>query len=81
MLGFLAYSIVRAILTGIDTVDQNERAVLTSFGRAERLGGTTLDDPIAETLTAEEKQRLRLSATARLRPRRPLFQIAVAARL
>jgi regulator of protease activity HflC (stomatin/prohibitin superfamily) len=57
LLGLLAYFIVRAILTGIYTVDQNERAVLTTFGRAERLAGTTLDDPIAETLTDEEKQR------------------------
>ena len=30
--------------------DQNERAVKTSFGRAERLGTTTLDDPCAEYL-------------------------------
>jgi regulator of protease activity HflC (stomatin/prohibitin superfamily) len=56
-LGFLAYFVVRAILTGIYTVDQNERAVITTFGRAERLGGTTLEDPISETLTDEEKQR------------------------
>ncbi len=48
LLGFLAYFIVRAILTGIYTVDQNERAVLTTFGRAERLGGTTLEDPLSE---------------------------------
>lgn len=56
-LGFAAYFIVRIILTGIYTVDQNERAVITSFGRAERLGGTTLQDPISESLTAEEKER------------------------
>jgi regulator of protease activity HflC (stomatin/prohibitin superfamily) len=56
-LGFAAYFIVRIILTGIYTVDQNERAVITSFGRAERLGGTTLEDPISESLTAEEKER------------------------
>ena len=50
-LGFLAFFVVRAVLTGIYTVDQNERAVLTTFGRAERLGGTTLEDPISESLT------------------------------
>src|ERR1700743_889043 len=55
-LGFVAYFIVRAILTGIYTVDQNERAVLTTFGRAERLGGTTLEDPISESLNEEEKK-------------------------
>jgi len=57
IIGFIAYLAVRIILTGIYTVDQNERAVLTTFGRAERLNGTTLDDPISESLTDEEKQR------------------------
>jgi len=40
-------------------VDQNERAVKTSFGRAERLPGnkTTLDTPIAEFLLPEERPR------------------------
>src|ERR1700733_14628570 len=57
LIGFLAYFIVRAILTGIYTVDQNERAVLTTFGRAERLSGTTLQDPISESLNDEEKKR------------------------
>ena len=57
-LGFTAYFIVRCILTGIYTVDQNERAVITTFGRAERLGdATTLNDPISESLNDEEKQR------------------------
>jgi len=57
VLGFLAYLVVKIILTGIYTVDQNERAVITTFGRAERIGGTTLQDPISEGLTDEEKQR------------------------
>jgi regulator of protease activity HflC (stomatin/prohibitin superfamily) len=57
LLGFFAYFVVRCVLTGIYTVDQNERAVLTTFGRAERLGGSTLDDPIAESLTDVEKKR------------------------
>lgn len=55
--GFLGYVIVRTIVFGIYTVDQNERAVLTSFGRAERLGTTTAEDPISESLTPEEKER------------------------
>ena len=57
LLGLLAYFVVRIIVTGIYTVDQNERAVLTTFGRAERLDGTTLQDPIAESLNDEEKKR------------------------
>src|SRR5476651_416720 len=75
LLGFLAYFIVRAILTGIYTVDQNERAVLTTFGRAERLQGTTLEDPIAETLTDEEKERYAYPQLRVIGPGGPYFKL------
>jgi regulator of protease activity HflC (stomatin/prohibitin superfamily) len=75
LLGFLAYFIVRAILTGIYTVDQNERAVITTFGRAERLGGTTLEDPISETLTDEEKQRYAYPQLRVIGPGGPYFKM------
>ena len=56
--GFVAWFLVRYLVAGIYTVDQNERAVKTSFGRAERVGkATTLDDPISESLHAEERER------------------------
>ena len=50
LIGFFLWFLLRIVLTGIYTVDQNERAVKTVFGRADRLPGgkTTLDDPIAE---------------------------------
>ena len=59
LIGFLVWFLLRIVLTGIYTVDQNERAVKTVFGRAERLpeGKTTLDDPIAEYLQTEERPR------------------------
>src|SRR6266581_4278834 len=58
LFGGLAWLFVRIILFGFYTVDQNERAVKTSFGRAERVpNATTLDDPISEPLDAEEKER------------------------
>jgi regulator of protease activity HflC (stomatin/prohibitin superfamily) len=45
-------------LGGVYTVDQNERAVVTNFGKAERIGNqTTLALPQAEALNAEEKER------------------------
>src|SRR5438874_5371630 len=58
-IGIFVYILVRVVLFGIYTVDQNQRAVKTSFGRAERLPGTktTLDDPIAEHLRDDEKAR------------------------
>jgi regulator of protease activity HflC (stomatin/prohibitin superfamily) len=59
LIGFFVWFIVRVVVGGIFTVDQNERAVKTSFGRAERLPGdkTTLDDPIAGFLAEDERTR------------------------
>jgi len=59
-IGFVIWFVVRVVIGGIYTVNQNERAVKTSFGRAERLPGsakTTLDDPIATFLQDEERAR------------------------
>jgi regulator of protease activity HflC (stomatin/prohibitin superfamily) len=57
--GFIAWFLVRYLVAGIYTVDQNQRAVMTSFGRAVRISekATTLDDPIAQSLTEEERAR------------------------
>lgn len=75
ILGFLAYLVIRIVMTGIYTVDQNERAVLTTFGRAERLGGTTLTDPISESLTAEEKERYAYPQLRVIGPGGPYFKM------
>ncbi len=75
LLGLLAYLVVRIILTGIYTVDQNERAVLTTFGRAERLQGTTLEDPISESLTDEEKERYAYPQLRVIGPGGPYFKM------
>jgi regulator of protease activity HflC (stomatin/prohibitin superfamily) len=56
--GILAWFIARILLTGIYTVDQNERAVVTTLGRAERIGDkTTVDDPISDSLNKDELER------------------------
>jgi len=56
--GIAAWCIVRLLVTGIYTVDQNERAVVTTLGRAQRVGEkTTLDDPISESLVKDELER------------------------
>jgi regulator of protease activity HflC (stomatin/prohibitin superfamily) len=58
LLGLAAWFFVRVVLFGVYTVDQNERAVKTRFGRAIRVSGkTTLDDPMAELLLPDERQR------------------------
>src|SRR5262249_29503194 len=57
------------------TVDQNERAVKTSFGRAERIGAaTTLQDPIAESLLREEKERYSYPQVRVIPPGGPYFK-------
>jgi regulator of protease activity HflC (stomatin/prohibitin superfamily) len=56
--GLLVYFIFRCVISGFYTVDQNERAVIVSFGRAERIKGvTTLQDPIAKDFRADEAER------------------------
>ena len=58
IVGFVAWFLTRYLIAGIYTIDQNERAVKTIFGRAERIGTqTTLDDPISESLDPEERER------------------------
>jgi len=57
-LGFVVWFIVRYGLLGFFTVDQNERAVLTSFGRAQRLlGATTVFTPEGDVMRDTEKER------------------------
>lgn len=57
-LGFLIFFILRYIFTAFYVVDQNERAVKTRFGRAERFGNiTTLEDPMSASLRPDEKPR------------------------
>ncbi len=55
--GFVAWFLVRYLIGGFYTVNQNERAVKTIFGRAERIGKSTLEDPFVEYLRPEERDR------------------------
>jgi regulator of protease activity HflC (stomatin/prohibitin superfamily) len=69
LLGLTAWFIVRVLILGMYTVDQNERAVKTRFGRAERLSNaTTLDDPIAQSLQPEERERYRYPQVRVIQP-------------
>ncbi len=57
-LGILFWFIVRCLFSGFYIVDQNELAVVTTFGRAPRFGNkTTLDDPLSASLRPDEKDR------------------------
>jgi regulator of protease activity HflC (stomatin/prohibitin superfamily) len=72
--GFVGWFFVRCVLTGLYTVDQNERAVKTSFGRAERLGRSTLEDPVAQTLREDERSRYAYPQVRVIPPGGPYFK-------
>jgi regulator of protease activity HflC (stomatin/prohibitin superfamily) len=74
-LGFIAWFLVRYLAAGISTVNQNERAVKTSFGRAERVGeASTADDPISAMLTPEERERYASPQVRVIPPGGPYFK-------
>ncbi len=73
--GFACWFIVRYLVAGIYTVDQNERAVKTIFGRADRVADrTVLDDPIAEALRPEERERYAYPQVRVIPPGGPYFK-------
>jgi len=76
-LGLLAWFLLRIVLMGVYTVDQNERAVKTSFGRAVRVPGntTTLTDPVAEVLRPEERERYCYPQVRVIPPGGPYFKM------
>lgn len=74
-LGFVAWFLVNYLVAGLYTVNQNERAVKTSFGRAQRIEAlTTLDDPISESLNEEEKPRYNYPQLRVIMPGGPYFK-------
>lgn len=76
VIGLLAWFLVRCLLSGIYTVNQNERAVKTSFGRADRIPeATTLNDPISASLDTDEKQRYAYPQVRVIMPGGPYFKL------
>lgn len=76
LIGAGLYLFVRCFLSGVFTVEQNERAVVTSFGRAQRLEGhTTLEDPIAEHLEPEHRERYAYPQVRVIGPGGPYFKM------
>jgi regulator of protease activity HflC (stomatin/prohibitin superfamily) len=77
LFGVVVWFIVRCVLIGIYTVDQNERAVKTVFGRAQRVSGdkTTLEDPVSERLRADEKERYIYPQVRVIPPGGPYFKM------
>jgi regulator of protease activity HflC (stomatin/prohibitin superfamily) len=74
IIGIGIYLIGRGILTGFYTVAPNERAVLTSFGRAHRVRGqTVLDTPLADSLSEGDRQRYNYPLLEIIPPGGPYF--------
>jgi len=73
--GILAWFIVRCVISGFYTVDQNERAVKTVLGRAVRIGeATTADLPIAADLIEDERARYAYPQVRVIPPGGPYFK-------
>jgi regulator of protease activity HflC (stomatin/prohibitin superfamily) len=75
IIGFGVWFILRYVLAAFYTVDQNERAIKTIFGRAERVGSAmTADSPLGDTLTEEHKQRYNYPQVRVIQPGGPYFK-------
>jgi regulator of protease activity HflC (stomatin/prohibitin superfamily) len=75
IVGFGVWFLFRYVLTAFYTVDQNERAVKTIFGRAERVGkATTANSVLGETLSEEHKQRYNYPEVRVIQPGGPYFK-------
>ncbi len=71
LFGIAVYVVFTALISGFYTVKPNERAVLTSFGRAERMGDQMIEDP---HMTREEQERYRFPAVHVIQPGGPYFK-------
>lgn len=75
--GVVLWLFFKVVVTGLYTVDQNERAVITSFGRAVRIpNASTLQDPeLASTLSEDEKKRYDWPQLRVIPPGGPYFKL------
>jgi regulator of protease activity HflC (stomatin/prohibitin superfamily) len=75
IVGFAVWFVLRYVLAAFYTVDQNERAVKTTFGRAQRVGqAMTADTPLADSLSDEHKQRYNYPQVRVIQPGGPYFK-------
>ena len=75
-IGLFLYFLVRVLVRGFYTVDQNERAVKTVFGRAQRVreDATTTELPIAQSLRPDERERYKYPQVVVIPPGGPYFK-------
>ena len=56
VVGLVGYAFFKVVARGFYTVKPDERAIVTSFGRAERLGDSMVED---DNMDAAERERFR----------------------
>lgn len=71
-LGLAAYFVIKVGIRGFFTVRPNERAVKTSFGRAQRVAGGHLTDPM---LSEDEQERYRYPQVQVIPPGGPYLKM------
>ncbi len=73
-LGFLAWFTLRYVILGFYKVDQNERAVLTSFGRAQRISAaSTIYTAGGDAMRESERERYEYPQVRVVGPGGPYF--------
>jgi regulator of protease activity HflC (stomatin/prohibitin superfamily) len=74
-IGVGVWFVLRCLIFGFYTVDQNERAVITTFGRAQRLlGASTVMSQAAEGLRDDERERYHYPQVRVVGPGGPYFK-------
>lgn len=73
--GFVVWFLLNYLWAGLYTVNQNERAVKTVFGRAQRIEGkTTLSSPLALGMVDDERERYAYPQLVTIPPGGPYFK-------
>jgi len=72
--GLAVYAVLRVIVGGLYVVKPDERAVMTTFGRAERLGGQPMDEPDDPQLSEDERRRYAYPKVRVIEPGGPYFK-------
>lgn len=72
--GLLVYVLFRVLISGFYIVRPDQRAVLSSFGRAERLSEEGFQEPDDPELSEDERQRYQYPAVRVIGPGGPYFK-------
>jgi regulator of protease activity HflC (stomatin/prohibitin superfamily) len=72
--GIAVYAVIRVLISGFYTVRPDQRAVLTSFGRAERLPEGMADKADGPHMTLDEHQRYQYPQVRVIGPGGPYFK-------